>query len=199
MLPLSIATPVPSGPPRNLRWTVAQFHYLGDLGVFEGRRAKLIDGVLIEEGPMIPPHRYALELTAEALRLAFGSGWRVCVQLPLVLGQATDPVPDVALVAGSARGANAHPTTAALVIEVADTSLAYDTTTKAELYATAGVPDYWVLDVEHRELIVFRDPVSLPGGLWATVYRTRLTFGTADRVSPLAAPGASITVSDLLP
>ena len=55
VLPLSIATPVPSGPPRNLRWTVGQFHYLGDLGVFEGRRAKLIEGVIIEEGPMNPP------------------------------------------------------------------------------------------------------------------------------------------------
>ena len=50
MMPAQIATPVPPGPPRNMRWTVDQFHYLGDLGMFEGRRAMLIDGVIVEEG-----------------------------------------------------------------------------------------------------------------------------------------------------
>ena len=63
---------VPSGPPRDLRWTVDQFHYLGDLGCFEGRRAMLIDGVIVEEGQMNPPHAIALELTTEAVRAAFG-------------------------------------------------------------------------------------------------------------------------------
>src|SRR6478752_7282225 len=117
MMPPHIASKVPSGPPRNMLWTVDQFHYLGDLGVFEGRRAMLIDGVIVEEGPMNPPHRIALELAQDALRAAFGAGWRVCVQMPLVLGQTTDPEPDVAVVVGPVRGSAAHPTTAALVIE----------------------------------------------------------------------------------
>src|SRR5262245_39997613 len=117
MMPAAIATPVPGGPPRNLLWTVAQFHYLGDLGVFEGRRAMLIDGVIVEEGPMNPPHRIALELSGDALRAAFGTGWRVCVQMPLVLGLYLDPEPDLAVVAGSARGSTSHPTTAAPVPE----------------------------------------------------------------------------------
>src|SRR3954470_15932689 len=105
MMPANLATPALSGPPRNLLWSVAQFHYLGDLGMFEGRRAWLVDGVIVEEGPMNPPHRIALELSEEALRVAFGTGWRVCNQMPLVLGQTTDPEPDVAVIAGSARGA----------------------------------------------------------------------------------------------
>src|SRR5215468_2541755 len=122
MRPASLAAPVSATPPRNLLWTVDQFHYLGDLGVFEGRRAMLIDGVIVEEGPMNPPHRIALELTTEVIRGVFGAGWRVCVQMPLVLGQTTDPEPDIAVVVGSPRGNAAHPTTAALVIEVSDTS-----------------------------------------------------------------------------
>src|SRR6478736_2440229 len=65
MMPAHIATPVPATPPRNLLWTVDQFHYLGDLGVFEGRRAMLIAGVIVEEGPMNPPHRIALELSGD--------------------------------------------------------------------------------------------------------------------------------------
>ena len=142
MMPQHIATPVPSGPPRTLLWTVDQFHYLGDLGMFEGRRAWLVDGVIVEEGPMNPPHRIALELSESALRDAFGTGWRVCNQMPLVLGQTTDPEPDLAVIAGSPRGATVHPTTAALVVEVSDSSLRYDTTLKMSLYAAGGIADY---------------------------------------------------------
>src|SRR5271165_3011508 len=117
MMPAHLAVPVLAGPPRNLLWTVDQFHYLGDLGIFEGRRAMLIDGVIVEEGPMNPPHRIALELSSEALRVAFGSGWRICVQMPLVLDQTMDPEPDITVVAGSPRGITTHPTTAALIVE----------------------------------------------------------------------------------
>jgi Uma2 family endonuclease len=185
--------------PRPFRWTLALFHRFGDMGCFEGRRAKLIDGQLIEEGPMDPPHALALELTEEALRAAFGTGWRYRIQTPLVLGQFTDPMPDIALVRGSARGALVHPTAAELVVEVADSSLHFDLTVKAELYATAGIADYWVIDLDGRRLLVFRDPVPLPAGLGATSYRTHLTFGPADSVSPLAHPAAVVRVADLLP
>lgn len=89
---------------------------------------------------MNPPHRIALELTTEALRTAFGPGWRVCGQLPLVLGQSTDPQPDLAVIAGSPRGETSPPTTAALAVEVADTSFKYDTTTKLAIYSAGGSP-----------------------------------------------------------
>lgn len=197
--PPAPVTPAAAVSPRPFRWTVEQFHRAGDLGLFEGRRAKLIHGVIVEEGPMNPPYRIALELTDAALRAAFGAGWRYCVQLPLVLGQEIDPEPDIAVVAGSARGTSAHPTTAALVVEIADTSLIYDTTEKAELYATAGIPDYWVVDVDGRQLFVCRDPAPLPAGLGATAYRTRRTLGPADSVAPLAAPNSPVKVADLLP
>jgi Uma2 family endonuclease len=211
MLPVYIPTRVPTGPPRSLLWTVDQFHYLGDLGMFEGRRAMLIDGVIVEQGPMNPPHRLALELTADAIRAAFGSGWRACVQMPLVLGQTTDPEPDIAVVAGSVRGATAHPTTAALVVEVSDTSVRYDTTTKVGAYAAGGIRDYWVLDVNARQLLVFRDPQPDPSVQPASAasavsavpgthtFATRLTLNPTDTVSPLAAPTATITVAELLP
>src|SRR5438477_1330456 len=106
--------------PRPLRWTCAEFHHFGDLGVFEGRRAMLIDGVILEEGPMNPPHAITLGLVGEALRTAFGSGWRIRGRSPLVLGQDLDPEPDFAVMAGTPRGSYGHPTTADLVVEVAD-------------------------------------------------------------------------------
>jgi Uma2 family endonuclease len=83
------------------------------------------------------------------------------------------------------------------VVEISDTSLTYDLTTKAELYATAGIPDYWVLDVDGRQLIVFRDPQPIPDG--GAAYRSRTTHAPADAVAPLAAPSAAVRVADLLP
>jgi Uma2 family endonuclease len=146
---------------------------------------------------MNPPHATAIELATDALRTAFGSGWRVRVQLPLVLGLDTDPLPDIAIVAGKPRDTPTHPTTAALVVEVSDTTLALDLTEKAELYATGGVANYWVLDLTGLRLLVFRDPAPVPAG--GTAYRTHQTLGPAESVTPLAASNSPITVSDLLP
>jgi Uma2 family endonuclease len=197
----ALLTPPQPNPPSGLRpfrWTVPLFHQLGELGLFRGRRPKLIHGVVWEQGMMNPPHAIAGERSEEALRAAFGPGWRVRVQKPLVLGQTTDPEPDIAVVRGT-PGALVHPTSAELVVEIADTTLDSDITEMAELYATAGIADYWVLDVDGRRLLVFRDPVPLPAGLGATAYRTHRTLTDAEVICPLAVPTAVIRVADLLP
>src|SRR5262245_50618688 len=191
-----MTTSLPSAPaapvgPRPVRWTCAEFHRFGDLGVFEGRRAMLIDGVILEEGPMNPPHAITLELVGDALRTALGTGWRIRIQSPLVLGQDTDPEPDFAVMAGAARGSSGHPTTADLVIEVADSSLAFDTNDKRLLYAKAGIREYWVVDINGRRLLVYRD-------LQAGDYATQQALGPAEAVAPLAAPAAVVLVADLL-
>jgi Uma2 family endonuclease len=177
--------------PRPVYWTCAEFHRFGDLGVFEGRRAMLINGVILEEGPMNPPHAITLELVEGILRAAFGAGWRFRRQSPLVLGQDLDPEPDFAVIAGTPRGNSGHPTTADLVVEVADSSLAFDTNEKRLLYARAGIRDYWVVDINGRRLLVYRDPQ-------AGDYATQQVLGPADAVSPLAAPSAAVRVADLL-
>src|SRR5262245_48032979 len=188
--------PATIGPrPLVMRWTVEQFNHMGDMGWFEGRRAFLLDGVIWEQGPMNPPHASALYLVGEAVRAIFATGWVVRVQMPMRVDEHDDPFPDVLVVAGAPRDfSSAHPVTASLIVEVSDTTLKVDTTEKAERYATAGVADYWVLDLTRRVLLVFRDPVPLPAGLGATAYRTQLTLNPTDRVSPLAAPSASILV-----
>ena len=179
------------GGPRPVLWTCAEFHRLGDLGVFEGRRAMLIDGVILEEGPMNPPHAITLELLEEAIRAAFRAGWRIRIQCPLVLGQDLDPEPDLAVIAGTARGSSGHPTTADLVVEVADSSLAFDTNEKRLLYARAGIREYWVVDINGRRLLVYRDPRSGD-------YATQQTFGPTEAVASLALPSATVRVADLL-
>lgn len=177
--------------PRPLRWTCAEFHRFGDMGAFEGRGAMLIDGVILEQGPMSPPHAVTLGLVEEAVRTAFNTGWRVRQRMPLVLGQHLDPLPDFAVVPGWPRDYTGHPTTADLVLEVSDSSLDFDTNDKRLLYARAGIREYWVVDINSRRLLVYRDP-------HAGDYATQLALGPADAAAPLAAPAASVRVADLL-
>lgn len=202
--PAGATTPPPVGGPRPWRITRDEYYRLGELGFFDGKRVELIRGEVIETSPINIAHARGVGFVSDALAVVFAIGHYINGQQPFVVPGATpgtEPQPDVAVIPGSRRTAAAHPTHAALLVEVADTTLFYDTTTKAQLYAEAGVPEYWVLDLNGRELHVFRDPqpYTLPPDLAATAYRTHDVLSAADSVSPLAAPHSSIRVADLLP
>jgi Uma2 family endonuclease len=199
--PLPAQTPPPRARtilPR--RWTLTEYRDLAKAGFLDGLRPILIDGeILIMPNPGTT-HDTSLSLAYAFLQSVCPVGHYVRNQQSFNVGTNNDPGPDLAIVPGAIRDYTAQaPTIALLIVEVADTSLMMDTTTKSELYATAGVPEYWVIDLEHNQLIVFRDPQSLPKGLGATAYKTHLTFGPTDHVSPLATPQAAVLVSDLLP
>ncbi len=195
-----LSPPVPQLPPQPFRWTLKDYRDLDKIGFFHTRRTVLIDGEIILMPNPSNPHDVALGKTDDLLRTVFAPGHHVRCQMGFDIGDDTDPAPDLAVVTGGRSGyLTAKPSLAALVVEVAESSLFFDTTTKAEKYATAGVPEYWVIDLEHRLLHVLRDPVPLPQGLGATAYRTRLTLTEADAVSPLAAPRTTINITDLLP
>jgi Uma2 family endonuclease len=197
-------TPPPAGTlpagPQPVRWTIAQYQRLASAGLLDGLRTMLIHGQILVMPTPDPPHVIALRLTDRWLSSVCPPAYHVRNQAGFDVGTRNDPEPDLAVVPGDIRDYSAaHPRAAVLVVEVADSSLAIDTTEKAEVYATAGVLDYWVLDLVNRTLIIFRDPHPLPAGLGATAYRTRTEHGPADTVSPLAAPTAIIKVADLLP
>lgn len=185
--------------PQPRKWTATEFDQLGSLGCFAGRRAFLLDGVILEQGPMEPPHADALEVLYEHVCNAFGPGWRFRTQSPLHLDQFNNPMPDLAVVAGTPGFYGDHPVSAALAVEVADTTLQSDLTDKAERYATAGIAEYWVLDLSGSALHVFRNPQPRHASLGATAYRSHTALKPGDSVSPLAAPTAVIRVADLLP
>ncbi|MBY0459711.1 MAG: Uma2 family endonuclease [Gemmataceae bacterium] len=186
-------------PPFPNRLTREQYYDLGRRGVFDGLRVELIFGRVVVMSPINWPHTLGVGLVTDALRAAFATGHWVNVQPPLTVpatSPVSEPQPDVAVIPGTPRSYTDHPTVAALVVEVSDSTLTYDLTTKAEVYATAGVADYWVLDVVGRELHVLRDPT--PAASLST-YHTHLTLGVADTISPPAAATATIPVADLLP
>jgi len=182
------------------RWTRSEYYKMAELGVFgPDDRLELIGGEIIHMCPQKRPHAMSVSLAATALRAIFEPDHHVQTQSPLALGLDSDPEPDVAVVAGRERDYPEHPTTAVLVVEVSDTTLRYDRYRKASLYAQAGIPDYWLLNLPRRQLEVRREPVPMPDRPFGYGYRVVRRFNASDHVSPLAAPASHVLVADLLP
>lgn len=144
---IPIAPPTAAHP---FRWSRARYDRLAETGVLEGTHVELIDGELLEiEVTHSPRHASSIVRATDVLRRAYPQHL-VLTQLPLALTDQDEPEPDVAVVAGTIDDyATQHPTTAVLVVEVSDTSLPYDRTAKAALYARSGIPTYWIIDLVH--------------------------------------------------
>lgn len=201
---MSIATPTNFTPhlisvPQSKRWTVAEFHAIYAEPCFQNRKMILVEGEILEMPNPNPPHDVSLGLSEIALRILFGQGFWIRGQMSLILGASTDPLPDLAVVAGSPRDFMVQPRTALLVVEISDSTLAYDTRDKANLYAAAGIQDYWVVDLVHRALIVFRDPAPDGAQVFGAAYRSKTTLDTSKTISPLAATTGQLCVAELLP
>jgi Uma2 family endonuclease len=179
---------------------VDEFHRVYSDPVFEGRRFMLIEGEVFEMPIPNPPHSVCLGLVQQILQQLLGHGFWIRNQMPLVLNQKSDPLPDLAVVRGSPRDyLSADPQSAELVVEIADSSLDYDTRDKATLYAAAGIADYWVVDLVHRQLIVHRGPVADASQPHGAQYASVTTLDPSASAAPLAAAGSAIQVADLLP
>jgi len=207
MTPATLPTPTSSlAPghsalwPRPLKWTCDDLSQMGGLPSFRDRKLMLIDGEILEMAPPGPPATIAQLLIENWLRTVFPPD-RFCVriQLGMFFGINTDPVPDIAVVQGSPRTQVRHPKTALLIVEVADSSLAYDTGEKASLYAAAGIADYWVIDVNESRLHVFRSPQPDPTQHYGHGYTQIQVLIPSESISPLASPGHSVTIAELLP
>ena len=189
-----------SADPKPYRWTREQYYKLGEVGILPDTNVELIEGEVIQMSPIYSPHATSVTLADDVVRDVFGKGWVVRVQLPLSLGTNSDPQPDVAVIAGKVRDfKDAHPSTAALVIEVAVSSLDYDRKQKASLYAKAGIKDYWIINVEGEQLEVHRRPIADTKGEYGFIYAQTLIFKKGDVVKPLAKSKVVIAVADLLP
>jgi Uma2 family endonuclease len=186
---------------RTRRFSRAEYERLIDLGVFQpGEAIELIGGELMVAEPQGTAHYTAIMKTAKALEAAFGPGWHVRTQGPIGLDDDSEPEPDVAVVPGSPDDyGRAHPSRPALTVEVAESSLGADRQRKGSLYARAGLPDYWILNLVDRVLEVYREPAPDPAAPFGWRYARREVLDASAQVTPLAAPGSSIFVSRLLP
>lgn len=170
--------------------TVADVHEMLRVGIIgPDDRVELLDGVLAEMSPQGKAHAYAVRrLTALAAPVAAAAGLELDVQVPLDIGSdLTLPEPDIAIAPPAGR--DRYPSEPILVVETGVTSLRYDLGRKAAIYAAAGVPEYWVLDIERRVLVVHREPAD---GCYADI-RTLGEDETANAVGvQLAVPVAAL-------
>jgi Uma2 family endonuclease len=185
--------------PRVHIWTKGEYYLMAEFGLLAHHHVELIEGRVIEMSPIGSQHVTAVTLASEALRKAFGQDYHVRIQAPFDAGELSEPEPDIAVVAGSARDyLEAHPSHAALLVEVADSSLSYDRLEKASLYAKAGIQEYWIINLKQAELEVYRKPISDPSQIYGYGYAALLRLSHGERVSPLSAH-ATVAVADLLP
>ncbi len=176
------------------RWTVDEYHRMVAAGILTARdRVELLDGQIIEMVPQEPPHASTTSSFGNDFVVLFaGKAW-VRQQLPITIAPNSEPEPDVAVVKlDSQRYRDCHPTPTDvyLLVEVADSSLNYDRTRKVKAYARAKIPEYWIVDVNQRQLLVFREPQ-------ADRYQVEQVLGVADAIAPIAFPEIAIQLSDL--
>ena len=141
----------------------AEYDKLVSLGAFQGERIELLEGRLVHMSPIGAPHSSTVDkLTLLCVR-RLGDIARVRIQSPFAALDTSEPEPDVAIVP-LADYEQEHPQRADLLIEVAEGSLAYDRGPKLRVYAEAGVPEYWIVNLTARRLEVYRKPSS--GRYW---------------------------------
>lgn len=164
-------------------------------GLWEGQHYELVQGELINKMGKHSSHVFGTRQVRHILEAVFG--WeKVFSEAPIDVAPedhaTSDPEPDIyVLEAGVFSGEEPMPSELALVAEIADRTLDFDIKIKAPLYARAGIPEYWVLDLHGRRLIVHRNPSG-------SVYKSVVAYNEQERVSPLAAPDREISVADLL-
>ncbi|MGH7673070.1 MAG: Uma2 family endonuclease [Gemmatimonadales bacterium] len=177
------------------RFTVEDYHRLAEVGVLgEDDRVELLDGQIVEMSPIGPRHAGRVKNLARLLYRTFGDAILLGIQDPVVLGAQSEPEPDVAVLVPRADAyGTAHPGPADIrvVIEVADTSLAFDREVKVPLYAAAGIPEAWLVDLASDVLEVHRQPG--PEG-----YREVRTLSRGETLAPLFAPTGAISVDEVL-
>ncbi|MCS7065955.1 MAG: Uma2 family endonuclease [Fimbriimonadales bacterium] len=196
-------TPVRHEPSTHKRlFTRTELERMEDAGMFHPEeRIELIGGELFrKELPLKSPHATAIRLCEVALRQIFGEGYDVRSQLPLTLSERDEPMPDLAVVPGSIRDYERHhPTTALLVVEISEVTLRFDRRVKASLYAWAGIPDYWIVNLVERVVEVFREPAPMQRMKYGFGYLRIDIYRAGDSLAPLASPETPIPVEAILP
>ncbi len=177
------------------RFSVDEYHQMAKSGILtEDDRVELIEGEIIQMSPIGHDHAGCVDFFANRLIRILGDDVIVRVQGPIVLGNHSEPEPDVAILRRRPdyyRSGHPTPADVLLVIEVGDSTVELDRQVKAPLYGRNGVPETWLVDLPHGLVLLYRHPG--PDG-----YQIVITARRGDVISPLAFPDLTITVDDIL-
>ena len=180
------------------RFSVEEYHRMATAGVFgrdeRDERVELIRGVIRRMSPKGRRHIIAVSKATELFVLVLTGRARVYVHDPMTTERLwSEPEPDLCIVSSPDPQTYGTPEAKpVLVVEVSDSSLEYDQTAKASLYADAGIPEYWIVNLVNDVVEVYRDPGD--GN-----YRSRTIAGREEAIRPLAWPELEIKTRDLLP
>jgi Uma2 family endonuclease len=169
---------------------VSEYVAIAKLGVFDGERVELLRGQVVRMAPMGNEHASVVETLNQLLVETFGRRARVRPGLPMEASEDSMPEPDFAVIAPR-TGINPHPTQALLLIEVSHSSLRIDREVKAPLYAETGSPEYWIIDIEHAALEVYRAPKN---GQWTEQF----TLTARDSIRPVSFPDVELSLASVL-
>jgi Uma2 family endonuclease len=188
---------VSAPPATHHRFTRDEYRWMGRTGILlPTDRVELIDGEIIDLAPIGPRHLAAVNMTNRLFVTSIPLDRAiVSIQNPLALDEHNEPVPDLAMLVPRAdEYSDGLPTgrDVLLIVEVGDSTIAFDRTAKAAMYAAAGVVEYWVVNVPDDLVLVHREPG--PAG-----YARVISLSRGDAISPLALPDVSIAANRLLP
>jgi Uma2 family endonuclease len=145
------------------RFTVDEYHRMIDNGFFaEDERFELLEGWIVYKMTRKPPHDATVELVSNLLRGHLPQGWRVREEKAITTVE-SEPEPDLAVVRGSIRDSmsrHPEPSEIALVVEVSDSTLSSDRGLKARIYARAGIPVYWIVNLVDHRVEVYTEPTG---------------------------------------
>ena len=177
-------------------FSVNEYHALAKAGILaEDDRVELLCGEIIDMAPIGSRHAGVVTRLTRTMIQRLNSRAIVATQNPIQLNEGSEPQPDLAVLSLKEDDyTSGHPTPADvyLLIEVCDTTLAYDRDIKAPLYAQAGVPETWLVDLEARRIEAHRQPS--PQG-----YRQVTYAYPGDTLSPQAFADVTLAVDDVLP
>lgn len=173
---------------------VTEYARMIEAGILgEDDRVELLEGVLVEMSPQGPPHARVITRLNQALVRGLPQEFIVLPQLPLTLGDYSEPEPDLAVVRASEGDSKTHhPRSALLVIEVSGESLRKDRGIKGAIYAAAGVPHYWIVNVEAENVEVYGDPDRAARRYRSLATLDRKATLRAEALTALSLPVASL-------
>ncbi len=181
--------------PRRHRITVEEYHRMAEVGLLApDARVELIEGEIIDMPPIGSRHAAAVSRLHKLLERAAGERAIVRCQTPILLGDLSEPQPDIAIhPARKDFYEHRHPTAAEtlLVIEVSDTTLRYDLGAKMSFYARHGIRELWVFDVDRKQLHIFRNPAG-------AAYTEAIAAHTSGIMPISSLPGITVDLSSLL-
>lgn len=159
-------------------------------GIFdEDERIELLEGMLVTMSPQGEPHARVIEWLTQRMIVWLGFDFRVRCQLPYAASESSEPEPDLAIFRGDHR-TDDHPSEALLIVEVSDSSIRKDRILKQRVYAKAGLPEYWIVNVQAKTVEVYTQPRG-------DAFISHQVFRVGDVLRPTRLPNIEVPVADL--